>query len=99
MNPERTSNEFIADMKSSGRSWIDILAVARAIRGGRWYDEIKLSLQTSGDMPTDAGVILTMRKAHLAKQPKPDERSRYAATSQKAGAVKQTRIESSDQKG
>lgn len=50
---ERTATDFIEDMLEHGRGWVAILGVARAVRNGKWYDQVKVMLLERGLMPTD----------------------------------------------
>lgn len=66
---ERTSKDFIDDMLANGRNWIAILAVSRAIRSGKWYDECRSQLQERGLMPMDDATVLKERIADTSKPP------------------------------
>lgn len=97
---ERGPKDFIEDMQAHGRSWLDIIAVARVVRNGKWYDDVKCLLQRDGEMPLDEAVILKMRKADIAKGHE-DEKPKYTTGRPKAhrvGPVKRIRSGSSDQK-
>lgn len=97
MNKERTAQEFVDGMLANGRSWLDIIAVARVVRNGKWYDDSKVILQGCGKMPLDEAVIIKMRRADIAKKSDSEEKSRYA-TGRPRPAGGRTRSESSGQK-
>lgn len=97
MSEERTAKDFVKDMLSHGRDWLDIIAVARVVRGGKWYEEAKTILQQSGQMPTDEGMIVRLRKADILKKNK-EERSRYVTGKVLRSSAKKIRSVSSGRK-
>lgn len=82
----RTVDDFVEDMLEHGRDWIAIMAVARFIRGGYWYDNIKLNLQKRKLMPIDEATIIK-NKEEAIKSAKIEEVARYAKNKVKRGRV------------
>lgn len=66
---ERTVQEYIEDMLANGRDWIAIIAVARAVRGGKWYSQCREILQAKGLMPKVEAEIHKQQKAGLKIAP------------------------------
>ena len=62
---ERTAEDYVKDMLDHKRDWIAIMAVARAIRNGKWYDECKEILQTKGLMPKSEAEIHKQQVASI----------------------------------
>ncbi len=51
---KRTPEMFVHDMLADGdKEWPDIMAVARQVRKGIWYDDVRKILQKRRLMPTD----------------------------------------------
>lgn len=78
---ERTVEDFVDDMLAKGRDWMAIMAVARAIRNGHWYEAAQAILQERKIMPTDEAVIKRM-KDEAAKR-KIEIPPKYKKTSKK----------------
>lgn len=66
----RTSDDFVDEMVENGRDWVAIISVGRAIRQGRWYEEIKKRLQDDGMMPKDPSVAHKLQNEAIAKAQK-----------------------------
>ena len=49
----RTYRDYVADMKNSGKSDTQIQAVARVIRNGDWYDDVRAELALAEDVPVE----------------------------------------------
>lgn len=69
----RTPEDFVGDMLERGRDWIAVMAVASAVRGGRWYDQCRQILQDKGLMPSDRTAINKAKSdaAKIMKEPPP----------------------------
>jgi len=59
---DRTPEDFVDDMLRNKRSWLDIIAVGRVVRNGKWTDDIKRILLERNLMPKDEA---TFRKAQI----------------------------------
>lgn len=49
----RTSRDYVADMRKASKSDTQIQAVARVIRNGDWYDDVRAELALAEDVPVD----------------------------------------------
>jgi hypothetical protein len=58
---ERTAEDFVNDMIRCGRSWLDIMAVGRVVRNGRWRNDVKDILLRRKLMPEDEKEAKVMR--------------------------------------
>lgn len=91
IGPERTSEDFVNDMLAKGRDWIAIVAVARFIRDGRWYEPARDMLQAKGLMPKDPALIRKL-KEEAAKHPVPEEpKARFKLTEADRKKIKDRR--------
>ena len=93
--PDRTPEDYVNDMLKRKRDWIAILAVARAIRKGQWYDKVKTILQDKNLMPKDQEMIDKLR-TEAANLSRGKESYRFTTSKHKAGQIRDA---SSDQKG
>jgi len=80
MGLERTPTMFVDDMLRHGRSWLDVLAVGRVIRDGRWRDDVKRILIERGLMPQDEAEAKRLQIKDIELKRQTPEEPKYACT-------------------
>jgi len=77
---ERTPKMFVDDMLRHGKTWLDVLAVGRVIRAGRWREEVKTILIERGLMPKDEAEANQLRIKDIELKRQIPEKPKYACT-------------------
>jgi hypothetical protein len=85
---KRTAKDMVDDLIAKGNDWVGVLAVARAVRNGDWYDEAKAILEACGLMPKTRGEQAKLRAAAKEQLAQHYERLRLAKPTRQRPSAK-----------